>query len=129
MAGTIISISGGDGRSPLLDRLGEMLAGRGARVEVVHGSSATGLSGEEARPACRILAKHDVTVVTSICGFSVSEGVNVIDTDLEEIANETRLDAFLRRLELSGLIPPPVEHIDKSEEEAIRERLRELGYL
>jgi hypothetical protein len=37
--------------------------------------------------------------------------------------------AFLRRLELSGLIPPESGELSGDEEALIRERLQKLGYL
>ncbi len=129
MRGTIISVTGGDADGPALDRLGAELAARGARVEVIHSTSTSGLCGGQALPACMALARHGVTVVTSICGIHPDEAATLVETDLGEITDPQRFDDFIRRLELSGDVPPPAHQHGAEEEEAIRARLRELGYL
>lgn len=129
MRGTIIEVRGGSTDGGALDRLGEELSSRGARVEVVREGGASGLSGEQAAPACRALARHGVIVVTSLEGVSPGDGSTLIRTDIAEITDASRLDAFMRRLELSGNVPPPAGKPSAEEEEAVRARLRELGYL
>ncbi len=126
MRGTIIRVRGGDGAPGLLDELGRLIESRGAGVEVVQGSGSSGLAGEGAIPACLALARHGVTVVTSC---EVPAGDGVVDLDAADISDPARLDAFLRRLELAGMIPPPDEGPEEAEEELIRKRLEDLGYL
>jgi len=67
--------------------------------------------------------------VTSLEGIEPGEGTVLIRTDIAEITDAARLDAFMRRLELSGNVPPPSGKPSPEEEEAVRARLRELGYL
>ncbi|HPN62264.1 MAG TPA: hypothetical protein PLP78_03190 [Candidatus Fermentibacter daniensis] len=129
MSGTIIEVRGGGSDGGALDRFGEELASRGARVEVVREGGTSGLSGGQAAPACRALARHGVIVVTSLEGIEPGEGTVLIRTDIAEITDAARLDAFMRRLELSGNVPPPSGKPSPEEEEAVRARLRELGYL
>lgn len=125
MTGTIISVSGGESDLSKLDALGTELSSRGAGVEVVHPQSGNGLRDAS---ACVALARHGVTVVTSLGGFEESDGFRVVPTDLPEIGDAGRLDALLRRLELAGIVPPPAG-LAGAEEEVVRERLRRLGYL
>ncbi|HRY61864.1 MAG TPA: hypothetical protein P5266_06650 [Candidatus Fermentibacter sp.] len=125
MTGTIISVAGGDSDLSRLDALGAELSSRGAGVEIVHPQSGNGLRD---RSACTALARHGVTVVTSLGGFESAEGFRVVSTDLAEIGDAERLDSLLRKLELAGIVPPPAGRAG-AEEDAVRDRLRRLGYL
>lgn len=125
MTGTIISVAGGDSDVSRLDALGAELSSRGAGVEVVHARSSNGLRDAS---ACAALARHGVTVVTPLAGFDASGGYRIVSTDLAEIGDAQRLDSLLRRLELAGIVPPPADRAG-AEEDAVRERLRRLGYL
>lgn len=61
-------------------------------------------------------------------GDRTREGTVLIRTDIAEITDAARLDAFMRRLELSGNVLH-LRQTSPEEEEAVRARLRELGYL
>lgn len=125
MTGTIISVAGGDSDVSRLDALGAELSSRGAGVEVVHPQSGNGLRDAS---VCAALARHGVTVITSLGGFGPTDDFRVVSTDLAEIGDAERLDSLLRKLELAGIVPPPAGRAG-AEEDAVRERLRRLGYL
>lgn len=122
-AGLVILVSG-PGADGVMDRLAGHLGRRGAGVEVISGDSRLGAAAAD---VCAMLARHGVTVLTSSdpgpCGARV-ERAEAAELDCEE-----RMDAFLRRLELSGAVPAPPHELDPQEEESVRRRLEELGYL
>ncbi|MGM0628458.1 MAG: hypothetical protein ACQETZ_09890, partial [Candidatus Fermentibacterota bacterium] len=82
--------------------------------------------------ACGMLARHGVIVITSGClempDVSLDE-VEVRKVSEEMLESKNMLNVFVRELELAGLVPPPEHDVHPDEEEEIRKKLSDLGYL
>jgi len=101
---------------------------RGADVQVLTAGLEPGISPGSIPSAAALLARHGVTVIVD--GSSGECTAGAVKADAADLLEPGSLDAFLRRLELAGLVPPPAgEEIACDEENLIRERLQKLGYL
>jgi hypothetical protein len=137
MTGAIIWITGKDGgrNSAVLERLRAELAERGGRVEVLHGDLEENLGVHEDLDrkihACSMLARNGVTVLVSSSSLPdhEEEGVTCMEVEASSIEDAEGMHEFIRRLELGGLVPPPSHDVHPDEEEEIRKRLAQLGYL
>lgn len=138
MKGVVIWIaSDSEQADGMADSLGRELLSRGGRVEVLHrnalekmGVGDTSANGKAA--ACGMLARHGVIVITSGCSempdVSLDE-VEVRKVSEEMLESKNMLNVFVRELELAGLVPPPEHDVHPDEEEEIRKKLSDLGYL
>ena len=138
MKGVVIWIASESARADeMADSLGSELLTRGGRVEVLHrdaleqmGVEDTSANGKAA--ACGMLARHGVIVITSGCSempdVSLDE-VEVRKVSEEMLTSSEMMEVFIRELELAGLIPPPEHDVHPDEEEEIRKKLSDLGYL
>lgn len=125
-----------DSDEKILDELGAEIIDRGGRVEVFHSQAVESLGMEEnhraKEVACAMLASHGVVVITSgseTPGITSGEKLEVREVDgvkLQEL--EFRL-AFMRELELAGLVPPPRYDVHPDEEQKIIKKLQDMGYL
>ena len=137
MTGAIIWITGdNDSRnSGVLERLRAELAERGGRVEVLHGDLEENLGVHENLDrkihACAMLARNGVTVLVSSSSMPdrEEEGVACMEVEASSIEDAEGMHEFVRKLELRGLVPPPPHDLHPDEEEEIRKRLTQLGYL
>jgi hypothetical protein len=103
------------------------LSSRGASVEVLIPERQPDIPPGSIPAAAAMLARHGVVVLTS--GPIGACEAHVVQTSEEELLDPVSRSAFLRRLELSGLIPPESGELSGDEEAVIRERLQKLGYL
>ncbi|MBD3369755.1 hypothetical protein GF402_05250 [Candidatus Fermentibacteria bacterium] len=134
--GVVIWISDGGSRAnELADGLKVEMTSRGGKVELLDAEAlgrlgAGGNHGGTAA-ACDMLARHGAIVIvigkaTLHCDL---HDVEVQEITSEMIASEDAIQRFLRKLELSGLLPPPKHDVHPDEEEEIRKKLSDLGYL
>lgn len=137
MKGLVIWIrTAKDSDEKVLDELGAEIMDRGGRVEVFHSQAVESLGMEEnhraKEVACAMLASHGVVVIASgseTPGITSGEKLVVKEVDgvkLQEL--EFRL-AFMRELELAGLVPPPRFDVHPDEEQEILKKLQDMGYL
>jgi hypothetical protein len=138
MKGVVIWIAS-DSREAdtMADTLGSELLSRGGRVEVLHrdalekmGVEDTSANGKAA--ACAMLARHDVIVITSGCPEMPDTDpgdVEVRKVSEDMLKSRKMMNVFIRELELAGLVPPPEHDVHPDEEEKIRKKLSDLGYL
>ena len=138
MKGVVIWIaSDSEQADGMADSLGRELLSRGGRVEVLHrdalekmGVEDTSANGKAA--ACGMLARHGVIVITSGCSempdVSLDE-VEVRKVSEEMLESREMMNVFVRELELAGLVPPPEHDVHPDEEEEIKKKLSDLGYL
>jgi hypothetical protein len=137
MKGLVIWVKGATGsRETILDELGAEIRDRGGRVEVFHAEAAGNLgieSDERAKAAaCAMLARHGVVVLAGsdeTCAARGGDDLVIRETELEELTGDLAQGDFIRRLELAGLVPPPLHDVHPDEEQEILSRLRNLGYL
>jgi hypothetical protein len=113
-----------EGNSGAISGLEAELASRGASVEVLIPERQPDIPPGSIPAAAAMLARHGVVVRT----IGACEA-HVVQTSEEELLDPVSRSAFLRRLELSGLIPPESGELSGDEEALIRERLQKLGYL
>jgi hypothetical protein len=138
MKGVVIWIaSESEKADEMADSLGSELLARGGRVEVLHrdalekmGVEDTSANGKAA--ACGMLARHDVIVITSGC--SEMPDVSLEDVEVRKVSedmlkSDEMMNVFVRELELAGLVPPPEHDVHPDEEEEIKKKLSDLGYL
>jgi hypothetical protein len=122
----VIAVTCSD-RPGVLEELEAELSARGAAVEVLIPGRQPGLQADSIPAAAAILARHGVVVLVLAPVGGCCEGAIPVSED--ELASPESREAFLRRLELSGLIPAGSVKLPGDEEALIRERLQKLGYL
>jgi hypothetical protein len=134
--GVVIWISG-DGKvaDELGDGLRSEMVSRGGKVELLDADALEklGAAGSYRGTAatCDMLARHGAIVIVIGKGRLRCDlhQVEVREITADMMLSEDEVEGFVRKLELSGLLPPPRHDVHPDEEDEIRKKLSDLGYL